>query len=54
VSEDHGHGSGFEAYTNRTQFEKALASMVVGFIFAVAQAVKSIFVLLFNIIKALI
>lgn len=54
MSEDHGHGSGFEAYTNRTQFEKALASMVVGFIFGVAQAVQSIFVLIFNIIKALI
>ncbi len=49
-----GHGSDWEAYTNRTQLEKTLASIVVGLIFAAGQALKAFFLVMFNIVRALI
>jgi len=52
MSED--HGPGWKAYTNRTNLEKTMASIVVGVIFAVGQALKSFFIVLFGIVKALI
>ncbi len=48
------HGSNWEAYTNRTQLEKTMASIVVGFIFAAGQALKAFFMVMFNIVRALI